>query len=78
MSELKVTFTDKNNKYQYDGHAHCIRVNNVKSKGKGNGGKNERGQKLSTPTRQEREKPFLQFQGNVRIIVFAKIILRFA
>lgn len=39
MSELKVTFTDKKNKYQYDGHAHCIGVNNVISKGKGNGGK---------------------------------------
>jgi hypothetical protein len=32
-SELKVTFSDKNNKFQYDGHAVRIKVKSMKKKG---------------------------------------------
>ena len=31
--ELKVSFTDKNNKYQYDGHAERIKVKSMRKKG---------------------------------------------
>ena len=33
MSGLKVTFSDKNNRFQYDGHAHRVKVVTLKKKG---------------------------------------------